>query len=60
MRGHFAKKFTKWSQFILNQQEFIQLVLEATEWAEIPANVNILGRIFLELDTNRDGFITYF
>lgn len=59
-RGHKAKRFVRWSDLMINQEEFVRLVLEATEWAELPVDPKILIQIFLRLDTNRDGYITYF
>lgn len=34
--------------------------MEATEWVELPVDPKTLIQIFLRLDTNRDGYITYF
>ena len=44
---------------MINQREFVDLVVEATQWAELPFNVNLLSQIFTRLDTDRDGYITY-
>lgn len=34
-------------------------MLEATLWASLPFDAEILSHIFAKLDTDRDGFITY-
>lgn len=36
------------------------LVFEATNWAELQADRKILIEIFIKLDTDRDGYITYY
>ena len=59
LRGHKAKKWVKWNEFKLNKSEFIELVLEATKWANVPADPKLLSLIFDRLDTDNDGYITY-
>lgn len=59
LRGHKARRWTKWNEFKLNKSEFIELVLEATRWASVPADPKLLSLIFDHLDTDHDGYITY-
>lgn len=59
LRGHKAQRWSKWNEFKLSKQDFIDLVLAATEWVSIPADVTLLGLIFDNLDTDKDTFITY-
>jgi hypothetical protein len=59
LRGHKAHRWAKWNEFKLSKQDFIDLVLAATEWTSLPADVTLLGLIFVNLDTDADGFITY-
>lgn len=59
LRGHKQKRWAKWEEFKLNKNDFIELVLAATEWASVPADPKILSLIFDNLDTDKDGYITY-
>lgn len=59
LRGHKARKFARWADFMLNKAEFIELVMAATEWASVPADPKLLSQIFDRLDTDHDGYITY-
>jgi len=59
LRGHKAKRWAKWREFKLNKQDFIDLVLMATEWAVVPTDPRLLSLIFDRLDSDHDGFITY-
>lgn len=58
-RNHKNKTFARWNDKLINEREFLALILEATQWASIPFSSQTLSQIFLRLDTNRDGFITY-
>lgn len=59
LRGHNGRKFARWSDRLISQREFLDLILEATRWATLPFNTDTLIKIFLKLDTNRDGYISY-
>ena len=59
LRGHNNRRFGRWSDKLISQREFLDLILEATQWVSIPFNSQTLIQIFLRLDTNRDGFISY-
>lgn len=59
LRGHKQKRWAKWEEFKLNKNDFIELVLAATEWASVPCDPKILSLIFDHLDTDKDGYITY-
>lgn len=36
------------------------MILHATEWTEVHADSRLLVEIFSKIDTDRDGYITYF
>lgn len=59
LRGHKQRRWANWAQCKLTKQDFIDLVLMATEWATVPSDPKLLSLIFDRLDTDNDGLITY-
>lgn len=58
-RWHRQKKFKRWMERMISQDEFIQLVNETCFWMDPIPPVSLLIEIFQMLDTDKDGFITY-
>ena len=59
LRGHNNRRFGRWSDRLISEREFLDLILEATRWASLAFNSQTLIQIFARLDTNRDGYISY-
>ena len=59
LRGHKAERWAGWRDFKLNKGDFIALIMTATDWTSVPADATLLSFIFVNLDTDKDGFITY-
>ena len=58
-RGHKTRNLKRSAEFLLSEEEFIDLIVDATEWAEIPADASALTFIFSQLDTDKDKHISY-
>lgn len=56
---HKAKKFVRWQDRLINLEEFLQLVDSACYWMRHKPPRDLLIQIFGNLDTDKDGFITY-
>jgi Ca2+-binding EF-hand superfamily protein len=59
LRLHRAKKFARWSEFLLSLEDFLLIVELATGWLKVKHDKGLLGIIFKIIDTNGDGFISY-
>jgi Ca2+-binding EF-hand superfamily protein len=58
-RWHRQKKFKRWMERLISQDEFVQLVGETCFWIQPAIPTGLLIEIFKLLDTDNDGFITY-
>jgi len=58
-RRHLAKNFKRWQERIISKDEFVDLVLEACFWMPVKPTRKLLEDIFVILDEDKDGFISY-
>jgi Ca2+-binding EF-hand superfamily protein len=58
-RMHKDKKFLRWKDRLISLPEFLQLVDSACYWMRNKPPQDLLIEIFGNLDTDKDGFITY-
>lgn len=59
VRGHKTRYFKLWDQFVLSEEEFTDLIVDSTEWAELPMDASALKFIFSQLDSDSDHYISY-
>jgi hypothetical protein len=58
-RMHKAKKILRCKDRLINITEFLQLIDSACYWMHNRPPQELLVQIFANLDTDKDGFITY-
>jgi len=58
-RMHKAGQIKRSKERLISLEEFIELMTQATKWMKNPIPKGLLEKIFGEIDTDKDGYITY-
>ncbi len=59
LRQHRLRAIAKWQERLISLSEFLVLVQLSTRWMKVPHDKALLEEIFIRLDTNKDGYISY-
>lgn len=59
VRGHKTKSFKQWDRYLLSEEQFADLIIDSTDWAELPMDTSAIKFIFSQLDFDNDHYISY-